>query len=208
MPAEDDGTREIEEIEASGAQAVPLARFSAVIRERNEARREIATLREQAGQVEALTGRIQHLEEQHQAAAATWEEERGLMAAGLTDPEAIDVARLLHGRLPEEGRPTLGEWVGQLRESPDKAPRALAGYLGGGQQGGQGEARGGSGGEGGEQPAGRRGLGSTRTGQRTDGSQRTSEPLSAEKIVEIRERAVKTGDWSEWKKVRGVAYAP
>jgi hypothetical protein len=52
------------------------------------------------------------------------------MRAGLTDPEAVDVARLLHGRLPVEGRPKLVDWVAGHGAKPEEAPLALRGYLG------------------------------------------------------------------------------
>lgn len=55
--------------------------------------------------------------------------ERAAWQAGVTDPEGIEVARLFHGKLPAKDRPTLGDWLGQLKADPSTAPRALAAYL-------------------------------------------------------------------------------
>ena len=55
--------------------------------------------------------------------------ERAAWQAGVTDPEGIEVARLFHGKLPAKDRPSLGDWLGQLKADPSTAPRALAAYL-------------------------------------------------------------------------------
>lgn len=62
---------------------------------------------------------------------ATWARERVFLEVGLSDPEAREIATMLHGRLPEEGRPDLGTWLKTAKGDPTKAPKALQPYLGG-----------------------------------------------------------------------------
>lgn len=90
---------------------------------------EIEGLRKRASTVDTLT-------ESHAAAAAewalkeqAWNEERGIYKSGITDPDAIDVARLLHGKLDADTRPSLTEWLGGFSEDPTQAPKALRPYL-------------------------------------------------------------------------------
>lgn len=56
-----------------------------------------------------------------------WQSERAAYRAGVTDPEGVEVALFLHGRLPAENRPELGAWLGGLTAAT--APKAIAGYL-------------------------------------------------------------------------------
>ena len=55
--------------------------------------------------------------------------EKSAWQAGVTDPEGVEVARLFHGKLPAKDRPSLGDWLQQLKADPSTAPRALAAYL-------------------------------------------------------------------------------
>lgn len=58
---------------------------------------------------------------------STWQTERAVMQRGITDPEGVAVATFLHSRLPAEGRPEIGAWLGGLKA--ETAPTGLAGYL-------------------------------------------------------------------------------
>lgn len=174
---------EAESLEAAGKDAVPLYRFRQVIAARNKAVAELRKLRPRAEQAATFEGRIAELEAAHAADTAAWQEERGLMAAGLTSDEGLDVARTLYRRLPEEDRPGLAEWVGGLKEDPSKMPPALAPYLGGGKTGLPG-TKGTSGGAGAP----------------------TEDPLSAEQIRAIAERCQRTGDWTAWREIRSSVF--
>jgi hypothetical protein len=57
---------------------------------------------------------------------AAWEQERAVMRAGVIDPSDVDVAIHLHSRLPAEGRPPIGDWLGGFRAAPATAPKNLA----------------------------------------------------------------------------------
>jgi hypothetical protein len=193
---------------------IPYHRFQEVVSERNTMRDRIKTLEkeaqgalEKAATADTLASQLKELQAERKKEQGAWEEERGLLRAGFTDPDAIDVARVLHGKLPEKDRPSLGDWLEGHRKAPDKAPKALTPWLAAqeGNAGGKGNA----GGSGGSSSGGSGGKGNadTRGGQRADGQQRAGEPLTADKIKEIRERAQASGDWSEWKKVRDQAYS-
>lgn len=70
------------------------------------------------GEVKRLKAEITGLGEQH----AT---ERSLWAAGLTDPDEVELVKFAHGRLPEKDRPTLGAFVEGLKKDPSKAPKLI-----------------------------------------------------------------------------------
>lgn len=61
------------------------------------------------------------------AERAAWTDERAIVAAGITEPEGIDLARLAYGRLAPEARPKggLAEWLG----ARDTLPKGVAAYL-------------------------------------------------------------------------------
>lgn len=79
--------------------------------------------------------RLEALKAEHAEAAAGWATERTMMQHGLVDREAHAVAQALYGTLPEEGRPSLGDWMsgwvmqGEDGETVDTTPPALRHYL-------------------------------------------------------------------------------
>ena len=107
-----------EYVDQSGGKWIPYQRFAAVIAERDTARKAA----EAAG---TATAKAAQLERELTGAR----EEATLARAGWTDPEAVELARLYHGKLPEESRPDLVGWLGQLRSDPNKAPKALTPWL-------------------------------------------------------------------------------
>lgn len=122
---------------------------------------------------------------------ASWAEERSMITAGVVSEDDQAIARTLHGRLPPENRPQLGDWLGQMAKGKAEIPNGLAHVY---------KAKT-------AEDAGAGGNADTRGGQRADGQQAAGQPLSAEAIRAIRERCVKSGNWDEWKKVRGEAYS-
>ena len=78
-----------------------------------EARREAADLR---ARLDGLAAEVARDREDLQLARSGW-----------TDPEALDLLRYQHGRLPEADRPDLVTWARSL--TPDTAPRPLTVYL-------------------------------------------------------------------------------
>lgn len=106
------------------------ARLSEVIAERNASRKEVATLREQAGKADEWRLKAEAASTRLAAREAEWLDERSMVAAGLVDEEARDVARALYGRLPDSRPATVGEWVVSLRAEGAVIPRALGAYMG------------------------------------------------------------------------------
>jgi len=107
-----------EYVDQSGGKWIPYQRFSAVIAERDTARKAAET-------ASAATAKAAQPERDLAGAR----EEATLARAGWTDPEAVELARLYHGKIPEESRPDLVGWLGQLRTDPGKAPKALTPWL-------------------------------------------------------------------------------
>lgn len=154
---------------------------------------ELEAAAKKAATADTLARQIEDQGKAHAAALAEWETERAVWRVGLTDPDGIEVARLLHGKLPEKDRPSIGDWLGSLRDDPSKAPRALAAYLApaepppahdpppaaskpAGQQAQQQAARG--------KPA------------PSSGPPATQQAYSAEQIRALREEAQRTGDYT------------
>lgn len=94
-------------------------------REDKSTKARIAELEAQLEQFKATATKAEQLAQQLEDMKL----ERAAWQAGVTDPEGIEVARLFHGKLPAKDRPSLGDWLGQLKADPSTAPRALAAYL-------------------------------------------------------------------------------
>ena len=123
-------------------QTVTYARFKQVLDERNDLR---ATLAERdgeikvlkaggAGDVQAAEAKLAKLQAKHDAlvaeysqAKAGWETGEAMLRAGITDGDLQDLVLYRWGRLPEQGRPGLGDWLGS--EEGAKADPILAPHL-------------------------------------------------------------------------------
>jgi hypothetical protein len=220
--ADDDGGDDAGGGGGSTPKTIPYDRFQSVVTERNKLRDELAAAKkeakestEKAATADTLSARVRELETERKAERAEWDVERGLMEAGLVDQESRDLAMFYYNKLDPKTREPMPEWYKKQKEAPDKAPRGLQAILGEGKGSGgkadeAGKAEGGTGGKaeggtGGKVDGGKAGGGLPKSGGKhtTTTTPGTSEPLSAEKLREIRENAMKTGDWTEWKRVRG-----
>lgn len=117
---------------------MPLHRLTKVVEEREAAKAEAAAVRKELESAKSAAAELATVRAELDAAKATaakaaesWRTERVLLEAGLTDPEAREVATLLYGRLPVEERPSFETWVGGLRADPSKAPKSLQAWMGG-----------------------------------------------------------------------------
>jgi hypothetical protein len=112
---------------------ISYKRFAEVVKERNSLRDGVAAKTSALTEASATLAKAQASAAASEAAwsgkAVAWAEERGLMQHGLVDPEAVDVARALHARLPAEGRPALPDLVGEWKADPAKAPKSLQPWL-------------------------------------------------------------------------------
>lgn len=163
----------------------------------SEMEAELAKLAPKAQQADTLTSQIADLQSQLDSERTGRQQDQAIYGAGFTDP---DLVRFEYGRLPEDGRPAMGEWLEGLRSAPDKAPATLQPFLGGG--------------VGDQEDAGAR-PDTTRRGRGTAGSQGDTRAEQTGKAPGARERQValdrakkrgeEQGDWSEWRKLRGFA---
>ena len=115
---------------------VSYKRFDQVNRQRGELQRQVGELQRQVNDLEAARGNYDTLAQQladlkasHETERGVWAREKTVMGAGITDPDGIAVANMFYERLPEEGRPDIGEWVSGFREDPSKAPKPLQPYF-------------------------------------------------------------------------------
>lgn len=190
-----------------GPAMVPSAR----LREETSAKRaamaraaeleaELAVLSKRASTADTLAKQLEEERTRYSTASSSWEAERAVYQLGITDPEAIEVARHLHGRLPEQGRPALADWLRSAKEDPSKAPRALVPYLA---QPAPTPA-----------PATSAATSSTALGSSPSPSAASSQrpgatapaaaatQLDAGQIRALYQEAARTGDWSKWDAVR------
>lgn len=200
------------------------AGFKARLREEATKRREalaqvadleskLAEFEKKAATADTLAKRVGDLEAASAKAASEWAEERAVYQAGVTDPEAISVARHLHSQIPEKGRPAFAEWVGAHAKAPDTAPKALRGYFGDGKAGaGAGaDAKGTPAGK--APPAGAAGATGGKAGANTgtipDGAGRAASgaKYSGADVRAMREKAVQTGNWDEYRAHRDALLA-
>lgn len=96
---------------------------------RDQARTAAAELRAKVSDLESQLAPLRAAATALETERASWARERAFLGVGMIDPEAQDVAALVHGRIPEGERPPLDAWLRGLREDPAKAPKALAPYF-------------------------------------------------------------------------------
>jgi len=118
-------------------QTVPVERFNEVVNERAALREELAGAKKQLSAAEdkaktadTLARQIEEQKAEHKAQAARWEEERAVAAAGITDPDGVEVARLVYGRIPADKRPkTISEYLTSLKAEGAEVPTALSPWI-------------------------------------------------------------------------------
>lgn len=86
---------------------------------------QLAAVTATQAELAAARREAQDLAAAHAQAVASWESERAILGAGITDPEAADFVSHAWSRLPVEGRPSLGEWLANR----DALPRGVRVYL-------------------------------------------------------------------------------
>lgn len=120
-------------------ETVPVEKF-------NKAQEQLRKAQERIAALEPLEARVKELEPfqsqagdlakkyetlkgEHKSVTTRYAEDLSMAEAGLTDPMGRDVARLVHGRLPEEGRPPLGDYLRGLRAEGAEVPAPLRAYF-------------------------------------------------------------------------------
>jgi hypothetical protein len=104
---------------------VPYARFQSV----ND---KLAAASLRLEELEPVAAKVATLEQaiaKQAADLAAANERAEIYGTGITDPEAITVARALHAGLPADTRPALPAWLGQIKSAPATAPKALQPYF-------------------------------------------------------------------------------
>lgn len=119
-----------------GAGMVPLARLDAkntTIRDLTARASDLqAQLDEATHQLQGF-GALEQRATAAEARASTLETQfstfKTVTGAGITDPDLVELVQWQHNRLPEEGRPGLGDWLAGIKADPSTAPVALRPHL-------------------------------------------------------------------------------
>lgn len=104
---------------------VSKERFNEVNNSKKQLEQANRALEAKAGQVEVLQTELAQTREKHGVDLA-------LIDAGITDPDVRAVVELAHSRLPvAEGgtKPSIPEWVGGWKTSPDQVPQIVRPFL-------------------------------------------------------------------------------
>lgn len=196
----------------ASVKTIRYDRFQHVVSERNTLRDELKTIKAQAQTAAERAATADTLATQLEAARAelatksnAWNEERGLYKVGLVEADDIDLARLYHAKTPVEGRKPLADWFAEVKANPSAAPRPLQAILGPPVAAPAPAPATPAPGTAGTAQAAQTapGVPQTSKGATTGGQLAANEPLSAEKLREIRQRCEVSGDWTEWRKTRG-----
>lgn len=165
--------------------SVPYARFAEVVQAKN-------ALLEKAARADALQTALQEAQAKVQAVENQFTTFRTVASTiGHTDPEAVELVQWSYGRLPAEGRPELGTWLGAVKADPAQAPLAIKHLLG--QQPGTST-----------QPAPPAPVGAPRPQPAASpaGTPATNPVPSDADIARVREACVRSGDWTAWKEMK------
>lgn len=111
------------------------ARIQALAAQARDLRQQLAAVAPKLAEVTTITAERDALRATHEAAIAewtaketTWQTERAILGAGITDPEAADFVAHAYGKVTPDAegkKPALGEWL-QNREA---LPRGVRAYL-------------------------------------------------------------------------------
>ena len=175
---------------------VPYERFETAVREKQAMAAEVATLKtEVQGLAEraATAGTLASELETWKTKAAEAEGRFGRYKAigsalDTSDPDAIEAVEWQYGKLPEEGRPELEPWLTDLKAKPEEAPAVLRRWLQPSDGGGDGKAK----------PAPRR----HDAGGGGPGGGAGNGVITDEKVRQVRQRCISTGNWEPWKELK------
>lgn len=101
------------------------ARIRALSARVKELEGQLAEARPLADSAADLRAKLEEIKAESKAQREAAQLERAIFAAGITDEEGIEYVQHAYGKLAVDGRPTLGEWLGN-REA---LPRAVRAYL-------------------------------------------------------------------------------
>lgn len=119
------------------AAPVPYHRFKEVNDQLKALRAKVADLEPKAGEADALRRKLDEAKDIHKAQLADLSTHLTMADAGLTDPLGREVANLVYGKLPADGRPAMGDWLRGLRSEGADVPPPLRPYLTSAQQAAQ-----------------------------------------------------------------------
>jgi len=181
---------------SDAGKVVPYERFQTAVREKQEMAAEVATLKtEVQGLAEraATAGTLASELEAWKTKAAEAEGRLGRYKAigsalDTSDPDAIEAVEWQYGKLPEEGRPELEPWLTDLKAKPEEAPAVLRPWLQPSDGGGDGKAK----------PAPRR----HDAGGGGPGGGAGNGVITDEKVRQVRQRYISTGNWEPWKELK------
>lgn len=143
---------------------------------------QVQTLTEKAATVDNLTSQVTEWKGKAEQAGAKFSTFTELSAAlGTTETDVIDQFDTKYRALPETGRPERKAWVESLKAKPDEAPAVLRPWLA---------------------PAAVA-ASPAKQAPKVPGTQPTppgtATPTSAAEVRTMREKAISSGDWTEWK---------
>ena len=111
-------------------RSVPYTRFKTKVAELKEANAklaelegQIATLEKSANMGETWRIKFEELAQTFDSEKATWSTREAMLSTGIVDPEVQDLVGYRWGKLPEEDRPALLEWIkGDATKDPILGP--------------------------------------------------------------------------------------
>ena len=177
---------------------IPRARLNAEIAKRTAAEQRANELAQQIQAAKdaaaAEVAAAKALAAEHQTALQRLQSQHETFRVGVgagLDEEGIGVAQVLYERIPAEGRKPLAETLAAWKADPASAPRPLQPYWAAAQP----------------QPGTQPKPVVKPTGTVVTPTPGGSSPLTAEQIAAVQKRCSESGDWTEWKAIRGQAYA-
>lgn len=161
-----------------GKGPVPYTRFDEVRRERDTWKTKAESASTIEADLTAARDALSKLQAELDAERAARSDDRAFASAGLLDPDAQDVARLLYGKAAEKPEGGLAAWIKAATEKPDTAPLPLRPYL--------------------SQPAKPSKPAPLDTSDPTGAARVTTGDITAEQLRAAREYGRRTNDWTEF----------
>ena len=115
-------TEEGVQTQEDGAAAARIRQLVARVKELEGRVAELAPQAEAATKYQTQIEELKTMSKTEREALAV---ERQLLSAGITDAEALEYVQHAYSKLPADGKPPLGEWLGNR----DALPKAVRAYL-------------------------------------------------------------------------------
>jgi len=108
-------------------------RIAKVSERARTAETKLADLKDSGSKLEAMAGQVEQLRTELSESRSRYDRHSTISSAGFTDPDLRDAIEWAYSResskIPKKDRPSLGDWISEMKTDPSKAPLSIRPHL-------------------------------------------------------------------------------